>query len=123
MKRSNKGLDKTGPSWKPRRLTDRTGRVGCKRVLLGRYLMFPENLASCETRSRLRRFLGEVDTPLEAVVKIGRGLHPAVAILSAQRSALQPRRRGRPSRDLLIRPRAFVGCKRWNGLLLPYGTG
>jgi hypothetical protein len=48
----------------------------------------------------------------EAVVKIGRGLHPAVAILSAQRSALQPRRRGRPSRDLLIRPRAFVGCKR-----------
>src|SRR5437588_11798237 len=35
-----------------------------------------------------------------------------------QRTALQPRRRGRPSCDLLIRPRAVVGCKRLLGRLL-----
>jgi len=33
----------------------------------------------------------------------------------AERTALQPRRRGRFSRDFVIRPRAFVGCKRLLG--------
>jgi hypothetical protein len=38
-----------------------------------------------------------------------------ILLVAARRSALQPR--GRPFRDLLIRPRAFVGCKRSSGRL------